>query len=393
MNKGTKTAIGVALAVLLAGAAYAGINPANPGLPALDLSLSQDNNFFGINDTSVAGNQGSVMCVKCHTRNPGARTQIGYTGSGQNWRGSHFVTLNYNDTSEGGGYDDGTNTGKNVSRTNRAANRFYTAANATAWAANPEYGVLASADNVGVNSTDPNAVAAQMICESCHNIVRNVGANKLLARGSANDNALLCVGCHGDMDPVISAEWMYHPADNAAWTGTAHHRNSHSTDADTYYYGAAADLAQTAYDMIALQRAYWTGNNQMWSVNYGILASGGRTIGATTGWTQERMNQGGYDNVNTVNTVTGLGVSPAGNLTGMGAGVLICTNCHRAHNATSSTGATILLRGTDTTTQMGDIAEQLSNANAYLGLQRMQDKGGRLGAFNSLNPLCLACHR
>ncbi|MDD5760913.1 MAG: hypothetical protein PHP88_00180, partial [bacterium] len=80
-------------------------------------------------------------------------------------------------------------------------------------------------------------------------------------------------------------------------------------------------------------------------------------------------------------------------------GQLLCTNCHRAHNADSSAGATILMRGDlaiSATTLIGNEPVPAAAGTAYTGLARMadpNDTGTRAGAINSTNALCLACHQ
>jgi hypothetical protein len=81
------------------------------------------------------------------------------------------------------------------------------------------------------------------------------------------------------------------------------------------------------------------------------------------------------------------------NTAGVGGGFLICTNCHRGHNAVSSAGATILMSGTDNTTPIGTIPTPTNVATASQAVWRMTDVGGRASAFNTTNPLCMACHK
>ena len=89
---------------------FAGIPP-SLGLPTVNIS-SADNNKWnisgsGISNTSVTMNNGSVMCVDCHTRNPGYFAPLASFPGGTrslNFVGSHFVTNTYADTNTGGGY-------------------------------------------------------------------------------------------------------------------------------------------------------------------------------------------------------------------------------------------------------------------------------------------------
>ena len=393
-------------AAALTGVAVAGINPVNFGLPNVQLATG-DNNFYNLG-VVVPGAQASVMCVACHSRNPGARDAY-RTTNGYGYMGSHFVTQFFNDTSKGGGYSDGS--GAKV-RSTRSATTTYMADNnsnnlnvASGWYGLPKYGWLNG--TIPDNTTTPRtATNPQMICESCHNIVRNIGPAKLLAYGMSNGTAtsgatgaakgaqvpVLCIGCHGDMDASLNAEWQLHPLQPSGetWVGTQHHRNTAGTTPPTYF-GAGVDIATSTHDMAQVNAAYYGtapnsgqtingGSNQMWAAGKGQLGTTAYPDHAlafnASGNTRMRMTTASDNNQIQINAVT----------------QLLCTNCHRAHNADSSAGATILMRGSDTTTVMGTGTVASSVATAYYGVRRMEDKGGRGAAFNSTNPLCLACH-
>lgn len=394
----------VSLGVLaFVGAAFAGINPASPGLPVVDTSLTgTDNNFYSSLGSAIPANYGSVMCVACHTRNPAARTLYRTNKTNWNYVGSHFVTRNFADTAKGGGYTDGTSP-KNV----RRGTNIYIADNATVgtmtiangWYGAPRYGKLTAgaidSDFVADGVTAIGTSAAQMICESCHSIVKNIGPAKLLAIAFANgaSNATyiggvgtdtkgtvtptLCIGCHGRMDAGVDAEWQYHPIQGGVtWAGTHHHRNSLGTTGLGVYFGSGTPTA--SHDMGRLDPAYYTPAVQMWAAGPGLLASGGRTIQ----WTGGRMLASIVDNNQIMPTSTG--------------SQLLCTNCHRGHNADSSAGATILMRGDlaiSSATLIGNHAVPAAASTAYTGVYRMQDPGGRDAMVNSTNAMCLACHR
>jgi hypothetical protein len=378
------------------GAAFAGINPANPGLPNVDTSLTgTDNNFYASLGT-VPGQRGSVMCVACHTRNPAARTAYRSTKANWNYVGSHFVTRDFTDTAKGGGYTDGT-TPKNVRRTTNT----YIADNVgqqnagqmtvtNGWYGLPEFGRLTGGviDN---NYTSVTTNAGQMICESCHNIVRNIGPAKLLATAFANGAAtsgagtdtkgtstpVLCIGCHGRMDSNLNAEWQYHPIPTGTtWVGTQHHRNTVGSTgpANAYYFGATAP---SATNMAAMARADYTPTVQMWAAGPGTLVDHNPIV-----YTGSRMKTVADNNQIMPTPVTNQ--------------QLLCTHCHRAHNADSSAGATILMRGDlaiSAYTLIGNHAVPAAATTAYTGVYRMQDAGGRASTINSTNALCLACHQ
>jgi len=388
---------GAFLGILMLGVAVAGINPANPGLPGVDTSLTgNDNNFYASLGT-VTSNKGSVLCVACHTRNPAARTQYRVNKGGWNYVGSHFVTRNFADTAKGGGYTDGTSP-KNVRRTTnnyigdnvgQQNPGLMTVANG--WYAMPQYGRLTAGviDNNWPAGVAIGANAAQMICESCHNIVNNIGPNKLIATGFANGatttgagldtkgttTPVLCFGCHGAMDSGVNAEWQYHPvATGVTWVGTQHHRNSQGATGTGRYFGSATPLA--GHNMGQMDPAYYTATQQMWAAGPGSL-----TAARALQWTGSRM-KAVADNNQILSTT--------------GGSQLLCTNCHRAHNTDSSVGATILMRGDlaiSATTLIGLEPVPTSATNAYTGLTRMADQGGRGAAFNSTNSLCLTCHQ
>ena len=401
--------VSLSLAVLT-GVAVAGINPVTYGLPPVDLTAS-DNSFYSMTVAAVPGRQGSVMCVACHTRNPSAR--IAYTppttGAKVDYMGSHWVTRTFADTSKGGGYSDGSTTPAIKLRANRSAagTAIYMADNTsgaitgnvvgdvpTRWFGRPKYGVLTG--GVPDNTFDPRTgTGQQMVCESCHNIVRNIGPAKLLATGFANGAttssgakgtqvSVLCVGCHGNMNADLNAEWQLHPLTAGTWGGTQHHRNT--SGATPLYLGSATPIAVGTHDMGAMNVAYYgtggVGGQTIAAAQYQMWAAGAGTLGATRAinytTNTERMKTMADNNQ----------IQPS-------ASSLTCTNCHRAHNADGTAAGTILMRGTLAfTTPMGTGAlPDLTTANAPRGLFRMEDKGGRGGAFNSTNPLCLGCHQ
>lgn len=148
--------------IIVAGAATAGINPANPSLPRVTTVFggSYDNNSY------------SAVCVACHTRNASART-LNAAGLG-----SHFIF--------GGA---GLLTG------NTGVERL------TVWDGPGESGGLSRYGKTGDN-VNVTGVAGEMICESCHNMLRNTGVNKLLANDNeTTDPSALCEGCHARTGP------------------------------------------------------------------------------------------------------------------------------------------------------------------------------------------------
>jgi hypothetical protein len=152
--------------IVAAGVAMAGINPANPILPRVTTVFggSYDNNNY------------SAVCVACHTRNPGIRT------TDTSGLGSHFVF-------GGAGLLTG-NTGVEK---------------LTAWPITvPGPGVTGGMSRYGKTGDNVNVVGTtgEMICESCHNLLKNSGVNKLLVVDNlASDPSAMCEGCHSRTGP------------------------------------------------------------------------------------------------------------------------------------------------------------------------------------------------
>jgi len=142
---------------LLCVPAWAGINRQLPGFPSVTLyGQTFDNNNF------------SAMCVDCHDRNPSVHT-LDNTGLG-----THFV---YGGPSKRTG-----NTGWEKT---------------TAWSSTglSRYGNFSTLKSV-------TGVAGEIICESCHNMLINVGEHKLLTPDNViTDPSALCEGCHGETGP------------------------------------------------------------------------------------------------------------------------------------------------------------------------------------------------
>ncbi len=383
-------------------AAQAGINPVTAGLPVVNLTeatgTGTDNTYYIRTDTTVPGKEASVMCVLCHTRNPSTLTL--YRGTnGYGLTGSHWVTSNFADTSPGGGYSDGSGT-KIRPGTLPGSDRTYFADNTSGgmttsngWYGLPRYGYIGTG---GPTSTTNRSTGTAIICESCHNIVRNIGPAKLLATGFANGGAaqsnllpgvplstpntpLLCIGCHGDMDGGVNMEWQLHPnSTGVAWAGTHHHRNTPGTA--VFFGGGAgnrnpvADAGMYRMDPADYNRTIGSGSYQMWAAGPGQL-----NAARDLSWTANAARikpLAGNDNGQ---------IGPRGS-------TLMCTNCHRAHNAVSSAGATILMRGDDVSAEIGTGPIPTGRDDGERGLTRMQDRGGRSTAFNNTNPLCMACH-
>jgi hypothetical protein len=154
------------------GGAAGGMNPASPGLPAVD------NVYQGQPAEGIPNNNVSAMCVSCHSPVP----RDGKTG--------HFVS--HYSTEDG---DNRTTTAAGESTKERTS-----AWSGSGWAS--KYG------NFNTWTSD-NTATGEMICESCHNLVMNVaGGNNLLESSLPGDSrpaqpntltsatTTLCEGCH-----------------------------------------------------------------------------------------------------------------------------------------------------------------------------------------------------
>lgn len=142
----------LALAILFrSSVAISGVNPLQPGLPYSTVyGVQTDNNYM------------SALCVDCHTRMPASPDNT--------VKGSHFV------------YRDSSHPTRNLSWEKTEA-----------WdnTTNSKYG------DTPTTANKPQGTPGEMICESCHNLMKNSGTNKLLAADSeATDPNDLCMGCH-----------------------------------------------------------------------------------------------------------------------------------------------------------------------------------------------------
>ncbi|MDD5760911.1 MAG: NapC/NirT family cytochrome c [bacterium] len=156
------TFLPVLISMAVTGVATAAMNPANPGFPRVTTVFggTYDNNNY------------SAMCVVCHTRNPGART------ADTAGLGSHFIF-------GGTGVLPTANTGfERLTAWTGTGGPFF-------WSGGmSKYGK--PNDNISIVGT-----TGEMLCESCHNLLRNTGVNKLLAADNeATDPSALCEGCH-----------------------------------------------------------------------------------------------------------------------------------------------------------------------------------------------------
>lgn len=166
----------VALAAALAGGAWGAMGPGK-GLPQ-NWNMTAARGYGAL--TGLNGNPISAMCVECHWVNPSARIRpLGTIPAGDlepQHRGSHFVRHRLD------GFDRVT------------ANTGWEKLDAWASGGLSKYGNFALRQSV-------TGVAGDLMCESCHNLLRNVADSPLLLDGYDKSTGVvpLCRGCHADI--------------------------------------------------------------------------------------------------------------------------------------------------------------------------------------------------
>lgn len=360
----------IAAGLLAAVPAFAGLNPARPGLPAA--------NAWAV--TGIANNQSSAMCVDCHNANPlENRTAARYTTwqtSHNAFKGTHYVGLA---TNSGGGI-----TAATPPLTPRVNSQYFMLGNwdgrtgqvskyGTSDAPYTSYvtdGTLirnATVDTGAGGSFDTR----EIICESCHSIVVNEAGGRNLLGGAvylpANSTTgkvtgttavgtAFCEGCHGDMTRADA------PANNEV-DGSNHHvvnmvnavtLPNQITDAkaNNQLLWAPGRTATGPDRAMSTAPAYGTIEEQ--EIAYRILGS----------W------------------VGGVAVKQAG-------GLFNCSDCHAfGHGGRTDTGARILRSGR--TTEVG--------YNTGTGIDRLEtmivrnDTSGALTVFRNDAGYCNGCH-
>lgn len=362
--------IGILALTLGWGFATAGINPANPGLPWVVSANMASGEGYASGLDNATNNAGSIMCVDCHGRNPSNKL----TGDSADQWGTHWVTSDFQDTSSHGGYPGGGGAAT-VGKYMHAGPWSGSASTALVSSGSSKYG-----DRTGnaISSVTPGAGTFdntyQMICESCHSIVNNVGPKKLLAAAGANlDNtagAFLCVGCHGDMQNDFNNEPLYFSAAGVQ----DHHVNVMTGEVATYYEGAVTPTTSDR-DMGRIDNTYYVAK-RMWAFSRGTAGGLPRNIECAT--------------ANTPGTVCGNN----GDIGSFTAANFNCNFCHRPHSAVSSTGALILQSGITGNYTFGLLSSSPANGNAPMVLQRTQ--GNPSDVANKLVQddagLCAGCH-
>lgn len=202
--------------------AFAGLNPADPGLPAAQA--------YGV---SYDNNKNSSLCIDCHGYSPMSKR------SGEPNQGSHFVA-----------HFDG-----NLVRTTNALNPALGVLKISQWTASGASSKYAKPSPPDVNAVSVTGQSGDMICESCHNLVKNVANTKRLVdlylpTDPSTSSSPLCSACHAGIasgppkhhpltgDTVGVDKEDSNPAGHALNTShTSHLRASPDPAATVYYPG------------------------------------------------------------------------------------------------------------------------------------------------------------
>lgn len=421
---GTKLLLAGALA-LAVGPALAGINPLAPGLPGQAL-LGDTADDWTMTDTKgygaelVEGNGASAMCVECHSVNPSryviepaelgdysttANTYVIARGASNadagNW-GSHTVTNALVGTVGVFGYS---NSGGGFSGGFAGARNNGEYLKLTAWANNgvSKYGnggsgVTAPDSWVATVDTIANA-DADMICESCHNVLRNTAnpdgtgsgnANKLLlGLYDDNSNDSICVACHsGTGNETVSTGYaQFHANGNLmAFNGSSRKRHHVLTGDNFTNYGTAGyDSTMWAPKFSNKLTSGWCGTDA-----FAPSPSPAPTTYATSAVAEFR----GECNV------SGVGTRSSGSLLGdivaVNATTILCVNCHRPHNAKSESGAFIFRSSVVADTFPGAAGTSgVAAGDLAYGIRRQADVGNWTATkiYGEYVPLCNGCHQ
>ncbi len=333
---------------LTLGAAYAGLNPQDPGLAG---------------GTAVYNPNLSRICTDCHTNVPSAETM----------RGSHFAYY------VGSGLTTRTGGGWTGSLNGPRANGAYFKASmwgTGAWRAWSKYGnttdntnryTATASDNAGMGVTTAIGTAYnsyQIICESCHSLVLNVaGGNNLVApmtgayaanTGTATqvnpwsngDEATLCVGCHGFMYTTNATNTVARYSDtrnNNEVAGSGKKDNNH------FHYISGTQYAQNHHVMTGdAINSTMAGAGLLWRDVFVVPPDAAGTV--DSGVVRGQMPQ-------QASWVTDGGKAKASTTT-----YVNCVHCHSApHTGDITTGASILrdtnAGGTNTGGAMARIGE------------------------------------
>lgn len=382
-----------------AGAALAAMGPTF-GLPQ-GWSITNTRGYG--TQAGLNGNPASAMCVECHTVNPsdrilqvsnpaGAGLAMDRTNAAH--RGSHFVmnqqagaaNAPWNITNTKGGFTGG------FANTGDAADKYE---KLSAWT----IGGTSKYQNKALTALGNTAAGAggDMICESCHNIIHNTATNSdndlLLGTYQDNVDDGICLGCH-NQDETLANRGGFHTKDNLpAFAGTTVRKRHHVLTGDTLtdaYYGTTG-VSSTMWAPSASNRLSTAWCTTPYGAP-GTLIDLDLTVGAAIAFREACNVAGQGSRLNTA-------VVALGNIAPTGANAINCSNCHRPHNAMSSSGAFLFRMGENA---KGDFTGNvgagkftgLTNASMYYGLRRQADVDTTYAAkvYNEYRPLCAGCH-
>lgn len=385
MKKIIKTTLSGAL-ILTAGIALAGMSATNPGLPQ-NWNITDT---VGYGDQNlIDGNPASAMCVECHTVNPSGRiadveAQANFAilrTDNTKW-GSHFVmnTASSGGANPFGATDPTTFTGGAALRTGK-----YEKNNGWTGTTTSKYGATGSL------ATTAAGTRGEMICESCHSLTENVqnAANDndlLLATYQDNTDDTLCLGCHG------TSYAGFHTGDNLVAFDGARTKRHHVLTGDVL------SIAATHYGVAGTDSLMWAPKastrlaTEWCTTKYQVLAEAALEMNIdldTTSPTIAFRNACNVGGQGTRLESTIGGATVPGDINPVDADTVNCSNCHRPHNAMSSTGAMLFRSGAGSDFTGKTTAAFTAGSGVY-GLRRSSDVGGR--TFNDYLPLCAGCH-
>ncbi|TLN17427.1 hypothetical protein FDZ71_06265 [bacterium] len=380
-----------AIAILAAIAAFAGINPLDPGLPqGWTTTATRYTTAFVVGSATVTADRlttansfASAMCVECHTRNPSALILNPTDGAGAydvtngvNDRGSHTVADAAGSSNSGGGWTNAAAGTRNAGQYEEIVT--WDTANQAGFGFS-KYGVQAPTQNRNSVTGAPG----DMICESCHNVLVNRGPRLLLGAygdsaaeaavngesGTILDADRMCLNCHGGATNNYAG---FHGNGNLR----PFYQNATTSPRKRHHVLAGDLLDLTRYNPDANKE---TNDSVMWAPSYTRELSAG-LVGATDpfafGKGQSATGQGARAAATALGDVnTGTGLS--------------CVSCHRPHNARTPAGAFILREGDGTGYPNYNVGAGLTT-----GLMRQQDKDATYAnkVYGEYQGLCNTCH-
>lgn len=369
--------LGMSALALAFGTAGAGLNPQNPGIGGT-----------GFNSGA------SRACLACHTRIPLANAP----------NGTHFVTsgATTSDTRSGGGWNAAA---PSIIREGGQYFRIGQWANPTAGRNAPFSKYGRATDNVSLifgAPSDNTGMATQMataatfggyeiICESCHNVVSNVGGgNNLVAvlsgayvAGGGNttqavpwsnsDEATICVGCHGFMYAVNATNQPRYADTRNQGEVTAGNRGNnhvHYIDGTLYPQNHHVMTADLINQTIAGVGLYWADTLVKDLSNAGWGATGSAVSTTYTAGTRGTMPM-----LATWNT-------DGGKVKSTNAAQINCIHCHSAPHAGDITTGASILRDTNAG----------GTGTGVTPISRIGDQGRTWMGFDDF-AYCQDCHR